>query len=636
MRAENMPSFAHRYRQRLADFLPVTALAMAGIVLSVSVFLVLRAYYLGIDRQQFQRDAAYYSGAFKSDVERHVASLAAIHAFVSASHDVNRWEFSAFAHQILPQNSGFKAVLWLPQVGQQQRKGFETNLQRDGLYGLRLRELTQKNGLVDAGMRPTYLPVAYVEPFESSGNLIGVDLSTNKIYAQLMVQARDAGRQAASEPVSQALVEGAQPPVVLVAFPLNQPMVPQRREERREGAREALQGPQGYVLGILQLHGVIADALGPRAPLQAAIEYGADPAVFVEGQKTRTTSLDRWFGDSEFRQKVAFTVADKHFFLVLRSGRHGSALSRLYAPAGAALLVLALAAMLAQSMITTVLRKREVERAVIARTAELRALNQTLSEEVGQRRLAEAALRIAKDKAESANRAKTVFLSTMSHELRTPLNAIIGFSGFMLHPGHTGLDAKTEDYLQEINRSGVRLLELINDVLEITQMDAAAPNDPVAVADVIDAALSMVQPQAEQAGVSLSHSAAETLPALHGDSRRLRKALINLLSNAVKFNEKGGWVRIAVRRDGDGLVIEVSDNGAGMPPGAEALITKLFSQGDSSLARKHEGIGLGLTFVQRVAQYHDAALTISSRLGEGTAVSLRFPPHRVVLAREVA
>ena len=113
-----MPSFTHINRQRLTEFLPVTALAVAGLVLSVSVFLVLRGYYLSSDRQQFQRDAAYYSGAFKSDVEQHVASLAAIHAFVSASHDVNRWEFSAFAHQILPQNSGFKAVLWLPQVSQ--------------------------------------------------------------------------------------------------------------------------------------------------------------------------------------------------------------------------------------------------------------------------------------------------------------------------------------------------------------------------------------------------------------------------------------------------------------------------------------------------------------------------------------
>jgi len=625
-----MPTFSKRNRQQLREFLPVTALAIAGIVFSISVFAILRGYYVSTDRQQFQRDAAYYSGVFKSDVERHVTSLAAIHAFVSAAHDVNRWEFSAFAHQILPQNSGFKAVLWLPQVSQRQRKAFETSLQRDGLYGLKLRELTEQNLLVDAGARPIYLPVAYVEPFESSGNLIGVDLSTNKIYAQLLTQARKAGRQAASDPVSQALVDSAEPPIVLVAFPLNRPKAP-----HEFGAPE---GPQGYVLGILQLNGVIAKAIGPRAPIQAGIGYGGpvDPTVFLDAPG-KTSSLDQWFGDSEFHQKVAFTVADKHFFLVLRSGRHGAALTRFYAPAGAALLVLTLAAMLAQSMLTTILRKREVEHAVIERTAELSTLNEALSGEVAQRRQAEAALRIAKEKAESANRAKSAFLSTMSHELRTPLNAIIGFSSILVHPDHN-LDAKTYDYLQEINRSGVHLLELINDILDITQMDTddAAPNEPVPLTEIVDAALAAIQPQADNAGVSLQRAVGETFGVLHGEPRRLQKALLNLLSNAVKFNKKGGWVQVAVRRDGDCLAIEVSDNGIGMPAGAEALITKLFSQYDGSLARKHEGIGLGLTFVQRVARYHDAALTISSTLGEGTVVKMLFSGHRVVRALEVA
>ena len=225
----------------------------------------------------------------------------------------------------------------------------------------------------------------------------------------------------------------------------------------------------------------------------------------------------------------------------------------------------------------------------------------------------------------------------MSHELRTPLNAIIGFSGFLIHPGHD-LDAKTEDYLKEINGSGVRLLELINDILEITQMDGedAAPNDPVAIADVIDTALSLIQPQADQAGILLKRTVGESFAVLRGNSRRLQKALFNLLSNAVKFNKKGGWVQVTLRHDGDGLAIEVSDNGIGMPAGAEMVITKLFSQFDASLARKHEGIGLGLTFVQRVAHYHDAALTISSRLGEGTVVNFLFPQHRVVRALEVA
>jgi signal transduction histidine kinase len=615
----------------MREFLPVTVVVIAGLVLSVFVFTAMRGYYLGADRQLFQRDAAYYSTNFKSGVDRHVTSLAAIHAFVSASHDVNRWEFSAFAHQILPQNYGFKAVLWLPQVSRPQRKVFEANLQRDGLYGLHLRELTPAGQLVDAGVRPTYLPVAYVEPFESSGNLIGVDLSNNKTYAQLIAEARKAGRQVASPPVAQALVGGARPPVVLVVFPLNRPKVPRGR-----GSPE---GPEGYVLGILQLNGVIEDTIGSHAPIQAGIGYGdpANPAIFPSGQAEKTTSLDRWFGDAEFHQKVAFSVAGKPFYLVLRSARQGNALMRFYVPAGGALLLLALAAILAQSMVTTILRKREVEHAVVERTAELRALNDTLSREVERKRQAEAALRDAKNKAESANRAKSAFLSMMSHELRTPLNAIIGFSGLLTHEENT-LDAKTQDYLQEINRSGVRLLELINDILEITQMDTenAASDDLVPLADTIDTAIARIQPQADQAGVSLERSVGDSLPLLRGDVKRLQKALFNLLSNAVKFNQAGGRAQISAYGDQGRLVIKVSDTGGGMPPGAETLVTNLFSQFDMSLARKHEGVGLGLTYVHRVAHYHDAALGISSKQGEGTTVTLTFPAHRVARALEVA
>src|SRR4051812_46159942 len=208
-----MPNISKAGRRGLADFLPVLALIFAGTMLSGAVFLSLRGHYLGADRQRFQDDAAYYSTSFKSDVERHVTSLAAIHAFVSASHDVNRWEFSAFAHQILPQNSGFKAVLWLPSLSHQQRHFFESNLQRDGLYGLKLRELTASGQLVNAAEQSAYLPVAYVEPFESSGDLIGVDLLNNGIYAHLFREARQSGRQVASGPVAKALVEGARAPV---------------------------------------------------------------------------------------------------------------------------------------------------------------------------------------------------------------------------------------------------------------------------------------------------------------------------------------------------------------------------------------------------------------------------------------
>ena len=211
-----------------------------------------------------------------------------------------------------------------------------------------------------------------------------------------------------------------------------------------------------------------------------------------------------WFGDAEFHQLEPFAVAGKHFFLAMRSAQNGNMLIRLYVPLGAALLVLALTALLAQSMLTTILRKREVERAVIERTSELRQINDALSAEIKQRQQAEAPLRIAKDKAESANRAKSAFLSTMSHELRTPLNAIIGFSSILVDE-EQAFDERSSDYLREINGSGIRLLSLINDILDITQMDTEEtnPGELVYLSDIVAAVIEKMRAQAEKAGVSL-------------------------------------------------------------------------------------------------------------------------------------
>jgi signal transduction histidine kinase len=613
-------------KQGQADFLPVCAALAAGLMLSALVFLIVRGYYRSLDQQQFQRNATYYSTEFKSDIERHVASLAAIHAFVSATHGVNRWEFSAFAHQILPQNSGFKAVLWVPRVDQQARKAFETQFQRDGLYGLHIRELDSNGALVNAGPRPGYLPVAYIEPFEGNGSLVGLDLSSDPVYARLFRAARRSGQVAASPPVSRALVGGARPPIVLVAFPLN----------LQTGARRAnVSGAQGYALGVLQLSRVVQDSIGSRnAPIQVAIAYGAgaNPQVFGAGQ---TLSLGRWFGDAPFHRALPFDIAGQHFLLAVRSASRDDSATRLYAPPIAALLVMALTALLVQSMLTITLRKRMVERAVVARTAELRDVNKALRAEVEQRRLAEAGLRIAKDKAESANRAKSAFLATMSHELRTPLNAIIGFSSVLAAKID---DARWKDYLGEINGNGHKLLDLINDILDITQIDGGETDatDLIYLPDIVDTVIGNMLPLAQAADVTLESAMPDHLPLVRGDSKRLLKAVTNLVSNAVKFTDKGGWAKVGLYKRGSGLVIEVSDNGVGMPPGAEARILELFSQFDTTLARSHEGIGLGLTLVRRVADLHGAALEISSKLDEGTQVRFTLPAHRLVATKEVA
>jgi len=499
---------------------------------------------------------------------------------------------------------------------------------------LKIRDITGRNTLVSAGEREYYRPVGYVEPFDGNGGLVGVDLSSNPVYAQLFDAADRTGRESASPPLARTLIEGTRGDVVLIAFPLNSSThVPH--------AADAPPSPQGYALGVLQLDQIVADTMDAHAaPIQAGIAYGGGPhQVMLSEGGQGSVAMAGWLGDAVLRQTVPFDIAGKHFILAFRSAGHGDQLTRIYAPGGAALLVLALIALLVQNMLTTTLRKRMVERAVIARTAELRAANHALTIEIEQRRQAEAGLRIARDKAETANRAKSAFMATMSHELRTPLNAVIGFSAILAGDSKS-LDVRAADYICEIHDNGVRLLDLINDILELVQMesgDATAGNEPVYVADWIAIVAAKLRSLADKAGVTLTLAVPEGLPLLYGDSKRLQKALLHLGANAVKFTGRGGWARIAAyvganRR----LVVEVGDNGPGMPFAEQARNLEIFSQQDARLSRNHEGVGLGLTLVRRVADLHQADFEILSQPGEGTTVRLTFPRQRSDEAVEVA
>lgn len=613
------------------DFYPVAAVVAVGIAIAIATFLSVRGFYYTVEQTQFQSASSDFSAKFKSVMARHVASLEAIRAFVTTSHAVSRWEFSNFSHQVLPQNEGFKAVLWLPNISGNERSSFEAAMQRDGLYGLKVRELHRDATLTSAGPKHQYIPVAFVEPFEASGDLIGVDLSNSPIYEPLFRAAEKSGKVVASAPVDHALLDGVGGPLLLIAYPLT------RDTKAKIGSTGV--ALQGYALGILQLSRVIESTLGDNPLLQASIAYGerGDPEVFATTAGKQRPKLAQWYGWAEFHQRSAFMVAGTNLYLVTRSPVHSNVLTRFYVPTGSALLVLALTALLTQSMMTTLLRKRMVERAVIAATSELRITNQELEQEVKQRRIAEMELTVARDKAENANRAKSAFLSTMSHELRTPLNSVIGFSQLLMDSSDLSVPT-ARDYSGEINSSGKLLLDLVNDILELTGMETelADTGELIYVADIVNFTIDKLAHQATTKGVALEAQVASDIPPLRGDGRRLQKAMYNLVTNAIKFTNAGGSAKVVAYGDAGGIVLEVVDTGVGIRPGTEARIVELFNQADNSLSRHHEGIGLGLTLVHRVALLHDATLRLSSTSAGGTKVSVHFPKKRVAEMRVFA
>ncbi len=256
--------------------------------------------------------------------------------------------------------------------------------------------------------------------------------------------------------------------------------------------------------------------------------------------------------------------------------------------------------------------------------------------DITERKQAEAALRSAKDNADLSNRAKTEFMANVSHELRTPLNAIIGFSEIMttetLSP--IGID-KYREYANDIRGAGAHLLKLINDILDVSRIEAdSLPlfEDTVDVKQVITSCQRLVQGRAESAGLELRIEIPDTLPAMLADERRLKQVFINLLSNAIKFTPKGGTVTIRVSVDDDGgFLIVITDTGIGIEPENMKMVFNTFGQADSSLSRQHEGVGLGLPLSNGLVKLHGGKLTMESTPGAGTTIKISFPRQRTLM-----
>ncbi|HET6787235.1 MAG TPA: ATP-binding protein, partial [Aquabacterium sp.] len=250
-----------------------------------------------------------------------------------------------------------------------------------------------------------------------------------------------------------------------------------------------------------------------------------------------------------------------------------------------------------------------------------------LSRDVTERRQAEAAIR-AQEAANQASRAKSEFLSRMSHELRTPLNAVIGFGQLLLHSGNARLTGGQKLYVEHILSAGQHLLEMINDILDLTRIESGHSDvvvEPVRVGTWLADSLPMVLPQAEARGVAvLAEKALGDQREILGDPRRLKQVLINVLSNAIKYNHSGGRVAVTSELQGDELALIIADTGCGMT--AEQL-KGLFEPFNRLGAERAgiEGTGLGLVISRRLVEAMGGVIEVDSTPGTGTVVTLRLP-----------
>ncbi|TCD11830.1 sensor histidine kinase [Oricola cellulosilytica] len=241
----------------------------------------------------------------------------------------------------------------------------------------------------------------------------------------------------------------------------------------------------------------------------------------------------------------------------------------------------------------------------------------------------------ARRRAEDSNLAKSRFLASMSHELRTPLNAILGFSEVMANEVLGPIENESyRSYAHDINQSGTHLLKLINEILDLSRIEAGKQElqeEPLHLVRVIDDCIGLVQMKADQKRIGIEHVFEEEMPRLFADERSLRQVALNILSNAVKFTPAGGSILVKSGwTSSGGQYVSVRDNGPGISEEEIPIVLSAFGQGAIAIKNAEQGTGLGLPIVQALMAMHEGTFTLKSKLREGTEAIVIFPAARVM------
>ena len=546
-------------------------------------------------------------------IERELQGILSLY---NASEFVTQEEFETFAIPILKNNTYIQSLNWLPRISHSQREFYEEKMASSGFPDYHVTEESPEGVLIEAKAREEYFPVHYVEPLKRNDALFGFDLASIPSINQTIRESRDTAKIMATERFIHLQENQSHAGIFVFAPYYETKTIPVSLENRRESLN-------GFLVGFYRVNEMMNQMVQP---------YQAQGINLVVYDGDTTNKKNKLYGEplsnsrSEINNLIHF--ANRNWFLLWQGTdefHDGPKKASAWWLAGSIQIFAIFLAIIFEMMAS---RTRQVTDQVRIRTEELTRANESLRLEIDARSKAEKELQSAKEEAESANKAKSAFLANMSHEIRTPMNAILGYSQILKHSRH--IDPGEKSKVENILQSGDHLLHIINDILDISKIEAGKMelnSGDFDLIGLIDEISSMTKPRCQEKQIKwhVECPQEESIP-VRGDEIKLKQILINLLGNAVKFVDAGKITLRVIRKKKNHFFFEVIDTGQGIAREHHGSVFEPFHQ--EAEGAKKGGTGLGLAIVKKQIELMEGNLTLNSEPGKGSRFSftLRLPP----------